>query len=136
VIDFQIKKSKMRHIFTFLLTTFSVLLIAQQSNYRRILIFAPDSTNVSFKTQNRIFQKEDSACVQRDIIVEYYVFKSRSIVFFDKYQVSKSDFTLLLIGKDGFVKLRSKEVVKPERIYALVDAMPMRKDEMRKMKKQ
>jgi Domain of unknown function (DUF4174) len=136
MIDFQIKRSKMRHIFTILLSTFSVLLVAQQSNYRRILIFAPDSTNISFKNQNLIFQKEDAACVQRDIIVEYYIFKSRGIPLFNKYQVSKSDFTLLLIGKDGFVKLRSKEVVKPERIYALVDAMPMRKDEMRKMKKQ
>jgi hypothetical protein len=126
----------MKHILTIFLSTFSVLLVAQQSNYRRILIFAPDSSNLSFINQNRIFQKEDSACVQRDIIVEYYVFKSKGVHFFDKYQVSTQDFTLLLIGKDGFVKLRSKEVVKPERIYALVDAMPMRKDEMRKMKKQ
>jgi hypothetical protein len=126
----------MKRIFTVLLSTCTLLLAAQQSNYRRILIFAPDSANVSFKNQNRIFQKEDAACVERDIIVEYYVLKSKGVHFFDKYQVSKNDFTLLLIGKDGFVKLRSKEVVKPERIYALVDAMPMRKDEMRKMKKQ
>jgi Domain of unknown function (DUF4174) len=126
----------MRHIFTILFSTFSVLLIAQQSNYRRILIFAPDSSNVSFVNQNRIFQKEDSGCVQRDIIVEYYVFKSKGSHFFDKYQVSNRDFTVLLVGKDGFVKLRSKEVVTPARIFALVDAMPMRKDEMRKMKKQ
>jgi Domain of unknown function (DUF4174) len=126
----------MKHIFTILLSTYTLLSAAQQSNYRRILIFAPDSANVSFINQNRIFQKEDAACVQRDIIVEYYVFKSRGVRFFDKYQVSKNDFTLLLIGKDGFVKLRSKEVMTAERIYALVDAMPMRKDEMRKMKKQ
>jgi Domain of unknown function (DUF4174) len=126
----------MKHIFTILLSTYTLLSAAQQSNYRRILIFAPDSANVSFINQNRIFQKEDAACVQRDIIVEYYVFKSRGVRFFDKYQVSKNDFTLLLIGKDGFVKLRSKEVMAAERIYALVDAMPMRKDEMRKMKKQ
>jgi hypothetical protein len=126
----------MRYVFTILLSTFAVLLSAQQSGYRRILIFAPDSSNVSFKNQNRIFQTENSACVERDIIVESYIFKGKGVHFFNKYQVSKSDFTLLLIGKDGFVKLRSKEVIAAKRIYALVDAMPMRKDEMRKMKKQ
>lgn len=126
----------MKHIFTILLSTFAMFLAAQQTGYRRILIFAPDSTNVSFKTQNRLFEKQDAACVERNIIIEYYDFKTKGKHFFDKYQVSKSDFTLLLIGKDGFVKMRSKEVMAAERIYALVDAMPMRKDEMRKMKKQ
>jgi Domain of unknown function (DUF4174) len=126
----------MRYIFTISLSIVTVLLSAQQSNYRRILIFAPDSANVSFKNQNRIFEKEEKGCVERDIIVEYHTLKSKDNAFFDKYQVSKSGFTLLLIGKDGSVKMRSKEVIAAARIYALVDAMPMRKDEMRKMKKQ
>ena len=126
----------MKYVFTVILSIFTFLLTAQQSGYRRILIFAPDSSNVAFKSQNSLFQKEDSACVERDIIVEKYVLNKRGTPFFEKYQVSTRDFTLILIGKDGFVKLRSKEVVTPKRIYALVDAMPMRKDEKRKMKKQ
>jgi Domain of unknown function (DUF4174) len=126
----------MRYIFTISLSIVAVVLSAQQSNYRRILIFAPDSANVSFKNQNRIFEKEEKGCVERDIIVEYHTLKSKGNALFDKYNVSKSGFTLLLIGKDGSVKMRSKEVIAAARIYALVDAMPMRKDEMRKMKKQ
>ena len=126
----------MKHILTICLSISTVLLTAQQSNYRRILIFAPDSTNVAFANQNRLFQKEDAACVERDIILEKYVLNKRSTPFFEKYQISTREFTLILIGKDGFVKLCSKEVVTPKRIYALVDAMPMRKDEKRKMKKQ
>ena len=127
---------KMKHILTICLSISTVLLTAQQSNYRRILIFAPDSANVAFANQNRLFQKEDAACVERDIILEKYVLNKRGTPFFEKYQISTIEFTLILIGKDGFVKLRSKEVVTPKRIYALVDAMPMRKDEKRKMKKQ
>jgi Domain of unknown function (DUF4174) len=126
----------MKHILTILLAISTMLLTAQQSNYRRILIFAPDSANVSLKTQNQIFKKSDSGCVERNIIVETHIFKPKSRKIFDKYQISPQDFTVILIGKDGFVKLRSKEIVSAERIYALVDAMPMRKDEMRKMKKQ
>jgi Domain of unknown function (DUF4174) len=126
----------MKHILTIFLSISTVLLTAQQSNYRRILIFAPDSSNISLKTQNQIFKKSDSGCVERNIIVENHIFKSKSHKIFDKYQISTQDFTIILIGKDGFVKLRSKEIVSAERIYALVDAMPMRKDELRKMKKQ
>jgi Domain of unknown function (DUF4174) len=125
----------MKYIFILILSSMSFILSAQKSDYRRILIFAPDSSNLSFKNQNRIFEKEDSACVERNIIIETYIFKTSGIRFFDKYQVSTRDFTLLLIGKDGFVKLRSKEVVPASKIYALVDVMPMRKDEIRKIKK-
>jgi Domain of unknown function (DUF4174) len=125
----------MRHILTILLCSISVLLSAQKSDYRRILIFAPDSANISFKNQNLIFEKENASCVERNIVIENYIFTTHGNHIFSKYQVSNRDFTVLLIGKDGFVKLRSKEIVSASRIYAFVDAMPMRKDEMRKMKK-
>jgi hypothetical protein len=125
----------MRHILTILLCTLTVLLSAQKSDYRRILIFAPDSANISLKNQNLIFEKENAPCVERNIVIENYTFATHGNHIFSKYQVSNRDFTVLLIGKDGFVKLRSKEIISATRIYALVDAMPMRKDEMRKMKK-
>jgi hypothetical protein len=125
----------MKHIFTIFFTVCTFLSIAQKSKYRRILIFAPDTTNALLKHQNQIFQNEVSACKERDIIIENYSIKTEKKYYFDKYQVSIRDFTVLLIGKDGFVKFRSKEVVEAKRFYALIDAMPMRKDELRKNKK-
>lgn len=41
------------------------------------------------------------------------------------------EFAVLLIGKDGGVKLRSDEPVAAERLFALIDTMPMRRQEMR-----
>ena len=41
-------------------------------------------------------------------------------------------FHVLLVGKDGGAKLTSTEPVGPETILPLIDAMPMRQDEMRK----
>lgn len=41
-------------------------------------------------------------------------------------------FGIVLIGKDGGEKLRSIEPVSNEVIFALIDAMPMRKSEMSK----
>lgn len=39
------------------------------------------------------------------------------------------EFRLLLVGKDGTVKLRSETPVSPADLFALVDSMPMRQQE-------
>lgn len=126
----------MRLIFIFLFSFTASYLCAQKSNYRRVLIFAPDSTDRAFSVQNSIFQKELAGCVERDIVVENYLYKAGQASFFKKYQIQTHDFTLILIGKDGLVRLRSKEVLPASRIYGIVDAMPMRKEEMRRKKKE
>ena len=38
---------------------------------------------------------------------------------------------LILLGKDGGIKLKRNDRVKFEEIFSLIDSMPMRKDEMR-----
>lgn len=42
-----------------------------------------------------------------------------------------ADFQFLLIGKDGTVKMMSEEMVAHEKLFSTIDAMPMRKQEMR-----
>jgi len=51
---------------------------------------------------------------------------------FNEFQVHPTHFTLLLIGKDGYVKLRSKEVVSADYIFSIIDVMPMRMDEVKR----
>jgi hypothetical protein len=41
-------------------------------------------------------------------------------------------FTVLLVGKDGGVKLRSPGPVAAQELFALIDTMPMRRQEMRR----
>jgi hypothetical protein len=41
-------------------------------------------------------------------------------------------FAVLLVGKDGGVKLRATRPVRAEELFALVDTMPMRRQEMRR----
>ena len=45
---------------------------------------------------------------------------------------SRAAFEVLLIGKDGGVKLRRDKPVAAFEITALIDTMPMRQDEMRR----
>ncbi|MGN7295109.1 DUF4174 domain-containing protein [Rhizobium sp. SAFR-030] len=46
--------------------------------------------------------------------------------------VDDRSFQVLLVGKDGGIKLRRSDVVDPEEIIALIDSMPMRQTEQRK----
>lgn len=45
---------------------------------------------------------------------------------------SQVAFEVLLVGKDGTVKLRSDKPVAASEINALIDTMPMRQEEMRR----
>ena len=47
-----------------------------------------------------------------------------------KLNLEEGLFTALLIGKDGGEKLRSQKPVPMAEIFALIDSMPMRKQEM------
>ncbi|TAE48150.1 MAG: DUF4174 domain-containing protein [Bacteroidetes bacterium] len=48
------------------------------------------------------------------------------------FSVTSDAFTVLLIGKDGTEKFRSLMPVAPEKLFAIIDAMPMRQSEMRR----
>lgn len=46
------------------------------------------------------------------------------------YGVAADDFTVLLVGKDGGVKMRSRRPLRAGEIFEEIDAMPMRQREM------
>jgi hypothetical protein len=48
----------------------------------------------------------------------------------DAYGVLPHEFRVVLIGKDGDVKLRQEEPISMADLFALIDAMPMRKQEI------
>ena len=48
---------------------------------------------------------------------------------FENISLSSSEFRLILIGKDGGIKLNSRKI-SLEEIFSLIDTMPMRQEEM------
>ncbi|SDB30737.1 protein of unknown function [Flavobacteriaceae bacterium MAR_2010_188] len=50
---------------------------------------------------------------------------------FQKFADKKTDFKVILIGLDGNVKLEQNKVLTREKLFATIDAMPMRRAEMR-----
>ena len=49
------------------------------------------------------------------------------------YIKAGSKFNVLLIGKDGGVKATWNRLINTNELFALIDAMPMRKSEMKKL---
>ena len=47
----------------------------------------------------------------------------------DSLDISPGSFSAVLVGKDGLVKLARKSAVPMNEIYALIDTMPMRRNE-------
>ena len=49
-----------------------------------------------------------------------------------KYGVDPRTFAVVLIGKDGHDAFRAARPVKPEALYGVIDAMPMRRAEVKR----
>jgi bifunctional DNA-binding transcriptional regulator/antitoxin component of YhaV-PrlF toxin-antitoxin module len=48
-----------------------------------------------------------------------------------KFNIPRGEFAIILVGKDGGIKLNRAEHSQLNDIFALIDAMPMRQEEMR-----
>lgn len=111
-------------------------LSTQQNNYRNIWIFAAGAGNTSFTTQKSILAKDAAGLKERDVQVHEVIGLKANEEVFKKYKASAQGFTFILLGKDGTEKLRSDEPVSLEKLYRTIDAMLMRKQEMKQRGKQ
>jgi len=111
---------------------------------RLVLIFAPSSIDRSYLQQKKELEGKSHELQDRDIVIFKLLESGKSTVekllLADEQQsclrkdldVPEDKFTLILIGKDGTVKLRSNEVVPTADLFALIDSMPMRREEVRR----
>ncbi len=102
----------------------------QFSDKRKVLVFATDLHDPVLLQQQKILATDPKGLLERDIQVETYILGSSTRPAFDKYKVMDRPFTFLLIGKDGGEKLRSTTAVTTQKLFRLIDQMPMRKREM------
>jgi succinate dehydrogenase flavin-adding protein (antitoxin of CptAB toxin-antitoxin module) len=78
-----------------------------------------------------LLQKNKRGVLERDITIDtYHISEVKEEV--TKWNVSSSSaFTFILVGKDGNEKMRADTVVSTYKLFAKIDAMPMRKREMK-----
>jgi len=87
---------------------------------RILLIAAPSLNDDAYRTQAALLLPALAGLNERDFVVQI--------------QFSTKSFSVVLIGKDGGEKLRRATPLSPEELFAIVDAMPMRRAEMRGQK--
>ena len=117
---------------------------AYQWKNRIILLFAPSSDFDAYQRQMQEFEGQEDGILDRDLIVLeiFEVGQSRSghISLSEgvaprlrrQFHVGEGEFVFILLGKDGTEKLRSNNPVSFSELFRLIDAMPMRQEEMRR----
>lgn len=109
---------------------------------RLLLIFAPSLQSDEYQNQLLELKGEGDGLHDRDMKIFYMLEKGTSKVdqetlivnnkeqLRDMFNVVNGEFTVILIGKDGSEKLRSNSVLKMQKLFTVIDAMPMRQQEI------
>lgn len=123
----------------------AVRLVDFQWKNRCILIFSPQLTNEAAQSQLRLLEQDAEGLTDRDLVLLHLgknegiwgkkTISPASVAAIRKQlQIGEQESTLVLIGKDGGVKLRQAFPVPRAQLYGLIDAMPMRRQEMKEPK--
>ncbi|MEO9872046.1 DUF4174 domain-containing protein [Ekhidna sp.] len=118
--------------------------ITQYKWEKRVLIFSAQSpTNIGYKKQEQSLKREKRGMKDRDLII-YRLYNDHWLDHQMKpiseaeaesirhaYNISENEFSVILVGKDGGVKMRKNDIVSTKELFALIDSMPMRKREMK-----
>ncbi|MEM6846738.1 MAG: DUF4174 domain-containing protein [Pseudomonadota bacterium] len=116
--------------------------------YRPLLLFTPTKTDENLSRQTTLLADALRGMEERKLAV-YVVERDRVFTLYgapapgidhdtlrDRFSVPDAQFRVVLIGLDGGAKLTSDEVVPIERLFDLIDGMPMRQREIRQQEQQ
>ena len=108
---------------------------------RVLLIFAPDEQSNLLQRQDAAIAAARADMIERDMAVirvlaagrlsiDGVIHDDASTSFYRRFGVASDQFRVVLVGKDGTVKLDRDSVVSTAELFALIDSMPMRRYEM------
>lgn len=105
---------------------------------RVLIIFAADGSDAKLQEQRRQASRDVGGYAERDLTV-FEVVGDNAVrdgqplptgtAAALRRAVSGEAFSVVLIGKDGGVKLREREPIENAKLFATIDAMPMRQHE-------
>lgn len=110
---------------------------------RVILLFTNSIENELVQSQLSTFKEKKEGLSERDLQV--FIVEEDAVVTVSgrevrnavaaslrsKFRINSAAFTFILIGKDGGVKLKENFNVSTDRLFDLIDSMPMRRKEMK-----
>jgi hypothetical protein len=110
---------------------------------RVLLVFAPTRGEPSFEALRESLVGRNAEIVDRDLVVFELIETGPSTkdgqpldpeaarLLRERFRTPSGTFSVVLVGKDGGVKLDRQEKTSLDEIFALIDSMPMRQREMR-----
>ncbi|NNJ96620.1 MAG: DUF4174 domain-containing protein [Gammaproteobacteria bacterium] len=129
-----------------LLGTTAHVSAAQMSEYvwqnRPLLLFAPSIADSRLQQTRHNLQRRRCELDDRNMIIgvileqgqsrldDQTISPSDATTLRKRYAIDRDQFAAILIGKDGSEKYRRYDVPELDGIFALIDGMPMRQDEM------
>ena len=117
-----------------------------RNNSRLWIVFAPSSEDKRARLQQKLWSKAERGnhLKERDLVAfkvfekgesrvnESQISESAAKSLRTKFRVPKGAFRAILIGKDGGEKYRATKPVTSQMVFGMIDAMPMRKQEMKR----
>ena len=110
---------------------------------RLLFLFAPNHNHPMFETLHNSLTAQELEVADRDLVI-FKIFESgrstMNMQYLDpqtaqslrqKFNVSRGQFSVILVGKDGGIKLKRQDDIHLTEIFDLIDAMPMRQQETR-----
>ena len=113
---------------------------------RLVLIISQDEFQSNYQNQLNEFIKDSNGIIDRKILI-YHILPKKyktglldksdwkySEKFFKKYSKNDNQFEIILVGLDGGIKLRQEEIITTDKLFAVIDSMPMRVQEIKNIK--
>ncbi|WP_375461381.1 DUF4174 domain-containing protein [uncultured Enterovirga sp.] len=100
---------------------------------RALVVVAPSASDPRLAEQTRLYAAAARGARERDLVLVEGVGRDAAAEGLRRrFGVAPDAFVAILVGKDGGAKLRSAAPIPAERLFAEIDQMPMRQDEMRR----
>ena len=113
---------------------------------RLLFLFLPGSGSEAFSKLLADIDAQRAEIEDRDLVVFKIVDRGESTMdrapldpssiqyLRKRFGVPANEFSTVLVGKDGSVKLQQRDAVPLSDIFQLIDSMPMRQNEMKRRK--
>ncbi|WBA40270.1 DUF4174 domain-containing protein [Hymenobacter canadensis] len=117
-------------------TSVAALVKASRWQQRVLLLYAPTATDPALLRQQKLLRTVAPELEARQLIVRELLGSALPAAdaryLTQQLGMAPGGFAVVLIGKDGGVKKRATQPLTPASLFATIDAMPMRQQEMRR----
>ncbi len=133
----------LKSIFCIILLFMSSAVISQNSSDRRWLIIVNEDENSTYQEQLNLILAEKESAIERKIAIMHwsrnmikpvfnYIQDQDNPLAYLRSKISDDkNFEVILVGLDGTIKLRQDQPITTDKLFSLIDSMPMRQREMR-----